>query len=397
MSYTETTTTSWFTRLKNGVIAIFIGILLVIGSAILLFWNEGRAITTYRALVEGAGLVISVDSAAPDAANDGKLVHITGPVAPQGTVTDEDFGIAADGSVGLTRNVEMYQWVQEEETKTEKNLGGSETTTTTYNYKKEWKSERVASEDFKKQDGHENPEMAISGAQILVPEAKVGDFTLTGEQVASLGTESDIRLSDENITPFADYLGADYKVTAKNGGIYVGNNPASPQVGDLRITYSRSDLKEASFVGAQQGDRIGNYTTTNGREIFLRAAGKVTAADMFKEAQSENAIITWLVRAGGILLMFIGFSMAFSLLSIIGDVIPFVGSIVGFGTAFLAFILAIVIGPIIIAIGWFAYRPLLSIGIIAGGLLVGGVVWYLRKGRAAAPAAGAEQLGRAQS
>lgn len=396
MSYTETTTTSWFTRLKNGVIAIFIGILLVIGSVILLFWNEGRAITTYRALVEGAGLVISVDSAAPDAANDGKLVHITGTVAPQSTVADEDFGIAADGAVGLTRSVEMYQWEEEEDTKTEKNLGGSETTTTTYNYKKAWSSDRVASEKFKKQDGHENPEMAISGAKILVPEAKIGGFTLTGEQLSGLGTDSDIRLSDDNVTPFADYLGTDYTVTAKNGGIYVGNNPASPQIGDLRVTYSRSDLKEASFVGAQQGDRIGQYTTTNGREIILSAAGKVTAADMFKEAQSDNAILTWLLRAGGILLMFIGFSMAFSLLSVIGDVIPFVGSIVGFGTTFLAFILAIVIGPIIIAIGWFTYRPLLSIGIIAGGLLIGGVIWYLRKGRGAAPA-GAETLGRAQS
>lgn len=396
MSYTETTTTSWFTRLKNGVIAIFIGILLVIGSVILLFWNEGRAITTYRALVEGAGLVISVSSAAPDVANDSKLVHISGTVAPQGTVADEDFSIAAEGAVGLTRTVEMYQWVQEEETKTEKNLGGSETTTTTYTYKKEWKDGRVASEDFKKPDGHDNPEMAISGSQIVVPEAKVGGFTLTGEQVAPLGKESAVRLSDDNVAAFADYLGADYNVEAKNGGIYVGNNPASPQVGDLRITYSRADLKDASFVGMQQGERIGNYTTTNGREIFLSAAGTVTAADMFKDAQSENTIITWLVRAGGILLMFIGFSMAFSLLSVIGDVIPFVGSIIGFGTTFLAFIMAVVIGPIIIAIGWFAYRPLLSIGIIGAGLLVGGLVWYLRKGRAAITPA-PDQLGRAQS
>lgn len=397
MSYTETTTTSWFTRLKNGVIAIFIGILLVIGSVILLFWNEGRAIKTYRALEEGAGIVVSVDSAKPDAANDSKLIHISGPVEPQGTVSDEDFGIAADGSVALIRTVEMYQWVQEEETKTEKNLGGSETTTTTYNYKKEWNTDRVASEDFKRQDGHENPEMAISGAKILIPEAKVGGYTLTGEQVASLGTETAVRLDAENAAPFSDYLGADYSVTAKNGGIYVGNNPASPQVGDLRISYTRADLKDASFVGQQQGDRMAVYTTTNGREIFLRAAGIVTAADMFKQAQSDNAILTWLVRAGGILLMFIGFSMAFSLLSIIGDVIPFVGSIVGFGTTFLAFILAIVIGPIIIAIGWFTYRPLLSIGIIAGGVLVGGVIWYLRKGKTSAASAGSEQLGRAQS
>ena len=82
MTYTETTRTSWFTKLKNGVIGTLVGIVLVLVAVYFLFWNEGRAIQTYRALVEGAGLVVSVDSSKVDAANDGKLVHISGAVKP---------------------------------------------------------------------------------------------------------------------------------------------------------------------------------------------------------------------------------------------------------------------------------------------------------------------------
>ena len=50
MSFTETTTTSWFSRLKSGLAGLVIGPLLVLGMIWLLSWNEGRSVQTYRAL-----------------------------------------------------------------------------------------------------------------------------------------------------------------------------------------------------------------------------------------------------------------------------------------------------------------------------------------------------------
>ena len=46
--------------------AALVGIVLVLVAIYFLFWNEGRAIQTYRALVEGAGLVVSIDSSKID-------------------------------------------------------------------------------------------------------------------------------------------------------------------------------------------------------------------------------------------------------------------------------------------------------------------------------------------
>ena len=389
MSYTETTTRSWFARIKSALAGIVLGPILVIIAIVLLFWNEGRAIETYRALAEGAGLVIDVAADAPQPANDGKLIHVQGTVVPGGVAEDPDFAITAEGAVGLSRDVEMYQWVEKSESKTEKKLGGSEETVTTYTYSKEWKNGRVKSEDFKQPDGHENPDLPIESKTFAVPEATIGGFTVAGDAVASLGERQKLKLTDEDAARFADYFGSGMPVERRNGDLYAGSNPSKPEVGDIRIAYARADVKEASFVGGQKGSAIVPYKASNGHDLFLSAAGLVPAADMFKQAEDENAIITWLLRALGLFMMLIGFSMVLSILSVIADVVPLFGSIVGFGTGLIALVLTLALGPAVIAIGWFAYRPLLALSIIGVSVLIAGGIWYLRRGKGAATPAAA--------
>ena len=67
------------------------------------------------------------------------------------------------------------------------------------------------------------------------------------------------------------------------------------------------------------------------------------------------------------------------LFGVIGDVIPFVGSLVRGGTAIIALVLTLIIGPITIAVGWFAYRPLLALSIIGGGLAIAALVIFLKR------------------
>jgi hypothetical protein len=116
---------------------------------------------------------------------------------------------------------------------------------------------------------------------------------------------------------------------------------------------------------------------------------------MFKQAQRENTIITWLIRAGGLLGLFIGFKLMTMILPVLGDVIPFIGSIVGFGTTLLALIFTLIVGPVVIAIGWFAYRPLLSIAIIGVGILLAVAFIYFRRKSLPAAAPTQPTLGRA--
>ena len=64
------------------------------------------------------------------------------------------------------------------------------------------------------------------------------------------------------------------------------------------------------------------------------------AADMFQHAQDVNKMITWLVRLGGFLLMWIGVAVILKPLSVLADVVPLIGSIVGFGVGLLAGVVA---------------------------------------------------------
>lgn len=385
MSYTETTYSSWFERIKKALAGIIIGFVLLVGSIWLLIWNEGRAINTYRALEEGAAQVVSIDALTHDPAFDGKLVHISAPVSVEGRAQDDMFGVSAENAVAISRSVEMYQWVEKSDSKTEKKVGGGEETTTTYTYGKEWRSEPVRSSEFKHPEGHDNPGSMPASETFTVRGTHVGAFEVPAQMVADVGQRAGLAITDNDVSAVAAALGGDRSVKRDGEGVYVGDRPSAPAIGDLKLSFDRVDAKEASFVGKQQGSSLTAYTSGNGREIFLSAGGRVDAASMFKSAESENNVIAWLLRVAGLVLMFIGFVCIFAIFGVIGDVIPFVGSIVSFGTSLLAFVLTLVFGSLAIAFGWLAYRPLLAAGIIAVALVVA-VVVFRRRSAVAKPA-----------
>ena len=82
------------------------------------------------------------------------------------------------------------------------------------------------------------------------------------------------------------------------------------------------------------------YVTEVGGKIELVENGIVDAASMFASAQASNRMLTWIIRVGGFVLMLIGFNLLFKPLSVMADVVPLFGNIVGMGTGFVAFILA---------------------------------------------------------
>jgi hypothetical protein len=141
----------------------FFGLLLVIAACVLLFWAEGRAVKTARALEEGAGLVISVDAGTIDPSHEGALVHISGSVKPQGVPADERLGIAAEGAVTLSRNVEMYQWKETSRDVERTGSDGKTTKTTVYDYEKVWSESAIDSSTFKTASAPKNPRLPADG------------------------------------------------------------------------------------------------------------------------------------------------------------------------------------------------------------------------------------------
>jgi hypothetical protein len=376
MNVVEKTSTSWFSRLGGALTGAVFGLVLVIVAIVALFWNEGRAIATYKSLNEGLSIVVTTDAKQIDPALDGKLVHIESDVTPSADVVDADTGVTASGVIGLARNVDMYQWVETQSSTTEKKLGGGEETVTTYSYAAEWSGSAQDSSTFKEAQGHENPQFWLPSAETLVDVAQLGAFKVAGSQIASVGVREAMPITDETAAEASAALGYPGEGRSVMQALYFGADEKAPQIGDTKISFEKIVLPEVSIVGMQDGDSLTNYTTQNGYTLFLLAAGREPSAKMFADSQANNTVLTWVIRAAGTLGLFVGFGLILRIFSVIGDVIPFVGSLIAFGTGLISFVMALAVGAIVIAIGWFAVRPLLSLGLIA---VVGAIIWAYSK------------------
>ncbi len=362
------------------------GFVLVAAMAVLLFWNEGRAVKTARALAEGAGIVVSADAAKADPANEGKLIHISGAVTPTGAVADPQFGVKAEGAVRLARVIEMYQWKEISRQTERTNADGSKTKSTVYDYVKEWSSTSIESNNFKTASAPRNPPMPARGQSFDIGEAAIGAFTLTGNRIAHLGKTMPLALDASAMPGIARTVGG-LPVWLDGTEVYAGADKEAPQVGDLKLRFTRSVLESASIVAAQKGQRLEDYTTSNGRDLFLAESGTVSAAEMFKDAIQGNIVVTWVVRILGLAMMFGGFMLTFSLLTQTLGLIPGIGAIVRGGASLMSLGFTAILGSVVIAIGWIFYRPVLGLVILAAGIAIAAATGFLGRGKQAAATA----------
>jgi hypothetical protein len=366
-SFTETTTKSWGSRLGESIKGVLFGLVLIVGSSIFLFWNEGRAVQTQRSLTEGASLVVPVDPARVDPANDGKLVHLSGDLKPGAPLTDPDFTVSAT-ALRLVRTVEMYQWKEETKTETRKNVGGSEETVTTYEYTRVWSETRNDSSRFKRQDGHINPQMQYRAASYSSRDATLGAFRPGTNVIDRLPASENVPLDPSLAAKLAGRVKGPVHVA--DGRIYVGESPSQPRIGDLRISFQLAPAGPTSIIGQQAGTGFADYQTQAGDRLLMVRPGTLSAADMFAAAQRENRILTWILRFAGVFAMFIGFMMVLAPLVVVADVVPFIGNILSAGSAIVSLVLTAIVASVVIAVAWFWYRPLVSAAVLAVGFVL---------------------------
>jgi hypothetical protein len=370
---TEISQVSWFTRIKDAFVGIFIGGALFVLSFILLFWNEGRAVKTAQALEEGAKAVVSIEADKVDPAKEGKLVHVSGRAEASADVADPQFGVAAR-ALRLKRTAEMYQWKEAAETKTSNNVGGSQTKQTTYSYSKVWSERPIPSGGFK-EAGHRNPDsMPVQTASWDSSSAAVGAFALTSSLLDQLGPYQPMGVDAAAAARASGAPGGPWR--AADGALYRGANPADAQVGDVRVRFEQVPAQDVSLVSQQAGRSFQPYHARSGRDVEILVAGRRGADEMFADAEKGNETLTWVLRGVGWLLMFIGLMLILRPLAVLADVIPFFGSIVGVGEAIVAGLVSVVLSLLVVAVAWIAYRPLLGgallVAAVAGGITIGG-------------------------
>ncbi len=390
MAVTETTTEGWGSRLGSSIKGVLTGLALFVAGFPLLFWNEGNAVKTAKAIDEGEGACVSLESNEKvDAAMEGKLVHLSGKADTKDVLADDVFGVSAT-AIRLQRQVEMFQWIEESKTTEKKKLGGGVEKTTTYTYKQDWSPTVINSGNFK-EAGHDNPAaMEFSSEQKYAANVTFGAFRLSEYQIRSIGSTQAYAFP-------TDFVCKVERVQMKGSAIYVPNNEtrmnplnirdvaSKPRVGDMRVTFKVVLPHDISLIAKQKGDSFIDYTAKTGKKLNYLVDGVEDATAMFATARKNNAMLTWLLRLVGFLAMYIGLGMVFKPLSVLADVLPILGDIVGIGTGIVAGLIAFVCAVITIAIAWITYRPVLGITLLV--LAVAGIVLLIMKRRAKAAAA----------
>lgn len=381
MATTVTVHKSYGSKLGDSFKGVLSGLLVFVAGFPLLFWNEGRAVKTARAIDEGEGACVSLESNAKvDPEMEGKLVHLSGKADTQDVLTDDEFGVSVT-AISLERKVEMYQWVEHEKKSEKKNVGGSSDITYTYTYTKEWVGSHISSGNFKEQ-GHDNPgAMEFEGARKYAANVSFGAYRLNEKQIAQIG-------SSQQYTFPTNFVSRVERVKVQGATIYVPNAETrsnalnnrdvlgQPRIGDMRVTFQVVYPHTISLIAKQRGDSFVEYTAKNGKKLSYLTDGEEDAASMFATARSNNKILTWILRLVGFILMFSGLKAVFQPLATLGEVLPFLGSLLNGGISIVAFLLAFPCALATIGIAWLIYRPIVGIVLLVAA--VGAIIGLLK-------------------
>lgn len=153
----------------------------------------------------------------------------------------------------------------------------------------------------------------------------------------------------------------------------------SHSIGDMRIHFSIIRPKTISVIAKQDGESFAPYSTKAGRDLDMLRSGEQSAGKMFQDAISANKTMTWIIRAVGFIVMAIGAFLILRPLSVVADMVPFVGGILQMGVVLIALLVAVPFTLGTIGIAWVFYRPLLGISLLVIGLGILVATFFLAK------------------
>ncbi|XP_016113394.1 transmembrane protein 43 [Sinocyclocheilus grahami] len=355
-------------RLSASAGGVMAGVCLLALSFYVLFTNEGRALRTASSLDEGLKQVVSLHpDAMLDPQNDGRLVHLSGPLRTAQPLYDPNYGVTVQ-AVKLQRRVEMYQWVEYSESR-DYEENGEKKTETTYTYNTEWKSEVISSRHFDQEVGHMNPSaMAVESVTVVAPDVWVGELFLSKGLVEQINDFHTLSLQGVPVPVMITFL------TVYDDYFYHTANPRRPEVGDVRIRFAYAGLSgdgvypgpahKVSVVAMQQSNQLKPFRTRSGDVLEILYLGDLSAEEVFSREHQLNNMKTWALRLGGWALMFLGVSLSTRIIYTLVDWVPVLRELVSAGLKIFALCVSCSLSLLTISVGWIFYRPLL------GGMIV---------------------------
>ena len=336
-------------KVKNLFSGVFAGFIFIVIGTMLLWNGEKNNVNNIKTVKEVGDKVVSVSSKKVNPKNDGKLVVTNGKVDLSGTeATDSTFDITVS-TPNLKRVVEMYQWVEESET--------DDNDKTIYTYKKEWSESLIDSSEFN-QSGHDNPEyMKYESEYFAADKVLIGAFELTESQKEKMTPSKKLSLEDKSISVESYTIQNNYFTTA--------TDIATPNVGDIRVSYVYNNWKEVTVLAVQTDNTFETFVSKAGKKVNRVEEGKKSASEILVEMKHENKFKKWFVRILGIIIIILGFKALVSFITKLASFIPILGNIINSALGLVMSLIGIIYSLVIIIIAWFRYRPVLSLVLAA--------------------------------
>jgi hypothetical protein len=357
-SFTTTTTTGYGTRIGRSVGGMLVGGLLFVASFGVLFWNEGR---TDLASVAKKAIELPTGAVTTDASAQKQLVSASGVVTSTEVLGDGAY-LKPGEYLAIDRNAEMYAWVEKKTENSHTNVGGSETTETTYDYTMEWTNDPMTPSEMEHPTDHENPAMGITDDEFEVKSLTVGSYTVSG---ADLPSTSPLSLTKDvvNLTGGAVLSG---------GYVFQGvGTEAKPELGDIRVSYGVVGSGfDGTVFGELQGSKIVSYSNEDGDSLFRVFSG--SRAKAITTLHSEFVTMGWVLRIVGFLMMWFGLAGVLGPISTLLDILPFLGSTSRFLVSVITFPIALVLTVVTVIVSMILHSLIALI--IVALLLIGAAV-----------------------
>ncbi|KGI77207.1 TMEM43 family protein [Oleiagrimonas soli] len=206
------------------------GSLLLLIAMAMLASNESNVMTYRAAAARHGGVVVEATRKGPTKGNDGDMVRVTGTPSVTKPAVDPQFGIRANVPI-LWRVTEMFQW-------REIDYGGS------VSYELQWVDHPVDSSIFKQRARHRNPSaLPFGGGRYLAGDMQLDGFKLSPAIVSAMPGRTHVTPDFSTLQP---NMAASFRVV--KGTLMTSEDPSSPQLGDLRVSWRAAPLQEITLI-----------------------------------------------------------------------------------------------------------------------------------------------------
>jgi len=354
--------------------AMVAGVVVIFLSVFLIFYNERQYVTnSYDTDFLRTALEENTYSSwnQVDNLEDNTPVLFRGNVELDAPAQDTQFGVTWENALQVTRNYEIYQWVETKTTKRNKLANGDEEEVDVYKYNQQWSSGNVNSNNFRERQGHHNTQGSYSGAQFSA-NARLNGVPLTTNHY---DWRKDL-IADSSTTKIGSGQAASRANcgSGRKSGNYCCFGPGdchSPSVGTERISFSISIApRKAAIMGTvADGDNafkkwVGPASGSNFGYILK---GRPSVGTVIGQIESDNAAMRWGFRLLAFVAMFLGIHMALALFHLLIDTILCCGldKVAGCGLCLGEFIVALVLWLGLTVIAWTVSNPYIFFSLMA--------------------------------